>query len=41
MLRCEDLECMEATLADKGGRLVSVLQAKAAKKYRVEVTADL
>ena len=32
---------MKDTLTDEGGRLVSVLQVRAAKKYRVEVTADL
>ena len=32
---------MKTTLADEGGRLVSVMQVRAAKKYRVEVTADL
>ena len=32
---------MKTTLADEGGRLVSVLQVRAAKKYRAEVTVDL
>ena len=32
---------MKTTLADEGGRLVSVLQGRAAKKYRVAMTADL
>ena len=32
---------MKTALADEGVRLVSVLQVRAAKKYRVEVTADL
>ena len=32
---------MKTTFADKGGRLVSALQLRAAKKYRAEMTADL